>query len=180
MFAQSQKNATIRGLTLVMIALLALALLASCGGDDDDDGGDDPFPTFSGADEIATAEPTQEDLADLNADVIDAGTTLLRVDEPFDEVAQYYSEDVEDDGWLVNQDVPLDDEQLVVVLTNDTRVAAVYVLSGAAAKEGEELFADEGLEFDPEDVDDEDSVILVSHFTCQESTVAECLVSFAP
>jgi hypothetical protein len=165
---------------MIAVALLALTMLASCGGDDDDDDGTEAFPTFSGADELTTAEWTQEHLADLDADVSGGGATLLRSGDPFDEVAQYYSEDVEDDGWFVNSEIPAGDEQLVVILTNDTRVAAVYVLSGAAAKEGEQLFADEGLEFDPDDVDDEDSVILVSHFTCEEQSVAACVAALSP
>ena len=165
---------------MLLVVTLGVTALVACGGSDDNGSGGIRFPRFAGADELASVDLPQEDLEDIDANVVDGESTLLRSDAPFDEVREYYAEGVEDDGWVVTQSVEIDDEQELFVVSNDRRVAAVYVLSGEAAVDGEELFADEGLEFDPDDVEAEDTVILVSHFTCQESSVAECLAALAP
>lgn len=182
MTGRSRVDTSLRRIAIVILALLALGALAACGGDDGGGGGGSSgdYPKFSGAKQLGAVELTQADLEDMESDVTDAKAAVLRTDKPFDEVAEYYGEGVEDDGWLVAQDIELDDEQQVFIVSNDKRVAAVYVMSGAVAKESEDLFANEGLEIDLEEIADEDTVILVTHFTCQERSVASCLTELAP
>jgi hypothetical protein len=156
----------------LLAALLAVATLA-CGGGDDG-GGDVPLP--DGAEQLDSAEASEDELSDLGFEAEDAEGLVYRTDASLDEVTAYYSGDVEDDDWTVEQAVT-DTPQPVAILSKDDDIATILLMDGATAKAGQGLFEGEDLDIDWDEVADDDTVILISRLTCGEDSVDDCLAA---
>lgn len=151
---------------------MLMSLVAACGGEDSSS-----FPKVSGASKVTSSKPSQEDLDEMGVEVSNAESTIYKSDKSVEEVAEFYSDGVKDDGWNVDQNIPMGDGSSVSIISKGKSIAAVYVLSGAAAKENQSLFDDEDLDFNPDEIDDDETVILEVHFDCEEDVVATCMTA---
>lgn len=164
---------TWRILAGVMVVTL---LLAACGrSGDDDDATSRGFPPYDNAEQLGTAVPPQEQLDALNIKLSAPGASLYRTDDDLETVSAFYSEGVKADNWIVPLTVPVTEAASVSVMHKDKQVAAVMSLTGTMAKMVETLITSQGLTFDASKVQDDDVVILESHFTCDEPEIQACL-----
>ena len=150
------------------LLIIVLGLSMACG----DSSGD--TPRFEDAEELDSADVPEDDLDDLGFEVSDAHGAVYRTEEDLETVYEYYADGVEDDDWQVEETIP-DETEAIVILSKDDTVATVFVMPGYRAIEGQALFEQEGLDLDPDDVADDDTVILISQFTCEEDDVDDCL-----
>lgn len=165
----------VRGWRVVAIVALLMLVVAACGGSSGDDEETDAFPPYEGAEQLGSAVPPQEQLDRLNVKLSEPGASLHLTGDDLETVGAYYAEGVKDEGWTVPLTAPVTDAASVSVMHKDKQVAAVMSLTGAMAKMVEGVITSQGLEFDSSAVQDDDVVILESHFTCDEPEVQTCL-----
>lgn len=161
-------------LAVVLALLLALGV-AACGGDGGGGGGGDDVPVISGADEIESQDASDDQLEELGFAASDGKATAYKTDKSLDEVSDFY-DDLED-GWDVAMSMPIGD-QYVAVLSKGKTVAFVSAMTGAYAKENPDMVGDEDFEIDVEDIDDDDTLVLVAEFTCDEENIEDCVAGF--
>lgn len=156
--------------------MVVTLLLAACGGSgDDDDNTSSGFPPYDNAEQLGTGVPPQEQIDALNVKLSAPGASLYRTDDDLDTVSTFYSEGVKADDWTVPLTVPVTEAASVSVMHRDKQVAAVMSLTGTMAKMVETLITSQGLAFDASKIQDDDVVILESHFTCDEPEIQTCL-----
>ncbi|MEX1158686.1 MAG: hypothetical protein WEC79_07140 [Thermomicrobiales bacterium] len=161
-----------RALLLSVALMLALSLLVACGGDGGGGGGDIPVP--SGADRLAEEDASAEDLDAADVDISDAKAAAYRIsDASFDDVSDFYENEVEDDGWTVDEHAALGD-LMIAVLHQDDDLVVVTAMTGAAAKEQGELGLGD-LEVDLDDLADDDIIVVGASFTCNEDSIDTCI-----
>jgi len=166
-------------MSLVLVAILmSLSMLAACGGSDDDDGGGGggDFPAPSGADRIGEEDVSAEE---LNAgDVAVSGGRAIAykiTDSNIDDVADFYENDVEDDGWTVDEHVALGD-LMISIMHDGNELAITTAMTGSAAREqGASELGD--LEIDLDEIEDDDILIVAATFTCDEDSVDTCIAA---
>jgi len=164
---------------LCVAILMAFSVLAACGGDDDDDGGSGgsgDFPTPSGAERLAEEEANADDLDAEDVNISNAKAVAYKVsDGNFDDVADFYENDVEDDGWTVDEHVALG-ELMIAIMHQDKDMAILTAMTGAAAKQqGAAELGD--LTVDVNDLADDDILIVAATFTCEEESVDACITA---
>jgi hypothetical protein len=166
-------------LTLLLACLLVLSLgLAACGGDDDDSGSAG-IPLVDGADEIESAELGEADMNDVGFEATDGRATAYVTDTDYAEVTEFYSGDLED-GWSVVTALPMGNDQFTSILNKDNDIAVLVISTGAAAKANPEIMDDDTITLDPDDIDDDDTLIMAATFACGEDDIQTCLADFQP
>lgn len=153
------------GMTAFLLPLATVACADSGGGG---------VPAFNGAERLDSAELSGSDVNDLGFEVSNAESVAYRTDASLSDVLEYYGNEIQGDDWRVEDLVP-DDTEAISILSRDDQVATVLMLEGYRAYEGRSLFEDENLDINWDDVSDNDRVILVSSFTCEEERVEDCL-----
>jgi hypothetical protein len=162
----------------VFIAIvMAFSMLAACGGDDDDDGGNGgsgDFPAPSGAERLGEEDASAEDIDAGDVDISDAKAIAYKVtDSNIDDVADFYEDGVEDDGWTVDEHVALG-ELMISVMHNGDELAITTAMTGSAAREqGSAELGD--LTIDLDDLEDDDILIVAATFTCNEDSIDTCI-----
>lgn len=160
--------------TLLAVTLLLGMLLAACGGNSGDGGsaGDD-FPVPSGAEEVDKAGSI-EDEDSLGFKLSDAGAAVYKTGDPIETVNEYYGGGVESDGWTISTNLPFGDSSFFVI-NKDKQVVYVNLQTGAAAKASPGLLEDDAIDVNVEDFADDETVIVLAHFDCDEDDVQVCL-----
>lgn len=169
-------------LVLLSVAvMMAFSLLVACGGGGDDDdggggGGSSDIPAPSGADRLAEEDVTADDLQASDIEVSDGKAVAYKIsDSSFDDVADFYENGVDDDGWTVDEHVAISD-LLVAVLHQDDKMVLVTGMTGAAAREQGDASLGE-LEVDLDDLADDDILIVGASFTCEEDSIEDCIAA---
>ncbi len=152
-----------------MAALLLPLAVVACG-----DSGGGSVPAFDDSERLDSANLSEQDIDDLGFEVSNAESTAYRTDASLSDVFEYYGNEIQDDGWRVEDLIP-DPTESISILSKDDQVATVLMLEGYRAYEGRSLFEDENLDINWDDVADDDRVILISSFTCEEERVEDCL-----
>lgn len=150
-------------------------VLAACGGSSGSKEAAASFPPYKGAEQLGAAVPPREQLDKLNVKLSAPGASLHRTVDELDAVSTFYSEGVKNDGWTVSLTAPVTDAASVSVMHKDKQVAAVMSLTGSMAKMVEALITSQGLTLDASKVQNDDVIILESHFTCDEPEIQTCL-----
>lgn len=158
-----------RWITFVIGALLLPLALVACG-----ESSAGSVPELNGAEQLDSAQLRDEDIDELGFDVSNAESTAYRIEASLSDVFEYYGNEIQDDGWGVEDLIP-DETEAILILSKDETIATVLMLEGYRAHEGRSLFEDEGLDINWEDVADDDRVILISSFICEEERVEDCL-----
>jgi hypothetical protein len=156
------------------LCLVAALTLAACGGGGGSDG---DAPLIDGADRIDSGDVDNDDLEELDFEVADARLGVWKSDQSFDEVSRYYTSGVEDDGWTVETTSEVGETDMIAYLTKDDTVAFVNVMAAVTAREQMNLFDESNLDFDEDSVDDDETVIVITHYTCEEENLADCVPS---
>jgi hypothetical protein len=154
--------------------LVAVLALTACGGGG---GSDDDAPVIDGADRIDSGDVDDDDVEELDFEVTNARLGVWKSEQSFEEVSDYYSSEVEDDGWTVETTSNVGETDMIAYLTRDDTVAFVNVMAGATAKEQMNLFEESNLDFDDDSVDDDETVIVITHYTCEEENLEDCVPS---
>ena len=164
---------------LCVAILMAFSLLAACGGGDDDDdggtgGGSGSFPVPSGAERLGEEDVSAEELDAGDVAVSDGRAVAYKVtDSSIDDVADFYQNDVEDDGWSVDEHAALGD-LMIAIMHNDDQMAITTAMTGSAAREqGATELGD--LEINLDEIEDDDILIVAATFTCAEDNVDACI-----
>jgi hypothetical protein len=160
--------------------MMAFSLLAACGGGDDDDdggsGGSSEFPTPSGADRLAEEDVSADEFGVSDVDVSGGKAIAYKVSgSSIDDVADFYENDVEDDGWTVAEHVNVAD-LLIAILHKDDTMLLVTGMTGAFAKEQGDAEVGE-MTIDLDDVADDDILIVGGTFTCEEDNIEDCVAA---
>lgn len=154
---------------MVLVALAAV--LGACGASEARslaptdaaliDGGEieiasDAQPAFASADARIDVWTTEDDLAAVEA---------------------FYSDELTEDGWRVVSIDELAEGDKLLVLTREDEVARVNLLAGpvATAEEQLQLFEAANLDVDEDEVEDDETVIVITSFDCREPAVEACL-----
>lgn len=170
-----------RAAFLCVALMMVFSLLVACGGGDDDDdggggGGSGDIPAPSGADRLAEEDISAEDIDATDVDISDAKGVAYKVsDSSMDDVADFYENGVEDDGWTVDEHVALGDLMLAVIHQDDDLVVVTAMTAAAAREQGETSLGD--LEFDLDELEDDDIVIIAAGFTCNEDNIEDCITA---
>ena len=160
---------TLRTWIVVGLAALVLPFAVACA-----DSGGGSVPSFDNSERLDSASLSGQDVDELNFAVSDAESVAYRTDASLSDVFEYYANTIEDDGWRIEQRIP-DATEAISIISNDAQVATVLMLEGYRAYEGRSLFEDENLNINWDNVADDDRVILISSFTCEENRVEDCL-----
>jgi hypothetical protein len=166
---------------LCIAILMAFSMLAACGGGDDDDdggngGGGSDFPAPSGADRLGEDDVSAEDLDAGDIAVSDGKAVAYKVtDSSIDDVADFYENDVEDDGWTVDEHVALGD-LMISIMHNDNEMAITTAMTGSAAREQDATGLGD-LEVDLDEIEDDDILIVAATFTCDEDSIDTCIAA---
>jgi hypothetical protein len=170
----------VRAVRILIAMAMVLSLLTACGGGDDDDdggGGDGDIPVPSGAERLAENEVSADDIDASDVEISDAKAAAYKVsDSSFDDVADYYESEVEDDGWTVEEHLAFG-ELMLAILVQDNDMVLATAMSGATAKEQEGLTDLGELEVDLDEVADDDILIIAASFTCEEESVDDCIAA---
>jgi hypothetical protein len=158
--------------------VMAFSMLAACGGGDDDDGGNGggDFPTPSGAERLGEEDANADDIDAGDVDISDAKAIAYKVsDSNMDDVADFYENGVEDDGWTVDEHVALG-ELMLSVMHNGDELAITTAMTGSAAREqGAAELGD--LTVDLDELEDDDILIVAATFTCNEESIEDCITA---
>ncbi len=157
------------GLALLLLASLALA---ACGGGDS--GSSSDVPLIDKADKLTSADFDDETEANFGAAISNGQTIVFTSENSIDDVRDFYADEVVD-GWTAQGDNSFG-EMLLRYYSNDDNVAIVLAMSGAMAKESRDLFSNDGeVEIDFDALDDNETLIAIARFTCEEDEIQACL-----
>lgn len=140
---------------------LILILFAACsvpGGNEQE------YPEFDGAQEVETQNI---DFSDIQFDYSNGGVAVYESSDPFDQVAGYYQDGVTNNGWTVEATVPSTEGQSISYLSQENNVVIAQVLTGIVAQDQAEIL-NEALDTDFAEFQDDDTVIILTHLTCDE------------
>ena len=160
---------TLRTWIVVGLAALVVPFAVACA-----DSGGGSVPSFDDSERLDSASLSEQEVDDLGFAVSDAESVAYRTESSLSDVFEYYGSEIQDDGWRIEDVIP-DETEAISIISNDDQVATVLMLEGYRAYEGRSLFEDENLDINWDDVADDDRVILISSFTCEEDRVEDCL-----
>jgi len=156
-------------MTMLVVLCLPLAF-AACA----DSGSGGNVPAFDDAERLDSAELGDDATDELDFAISDARSTAYRTEASLSDVFEYYGNEIQDEDWRIEDLIP-DETEAISIISKDDQIATVLMLEGYRAYEGRSLFEDENLDINWDDVADEDRVILISSFTCEEDRVEICL-----
>lgn len=166
-----------RRLAFSMVALLLVAMLAACGGSDDDNGGGNSLPLVSGVTEIDKQEMPAEDMQDMGFRASNGEVVAYKSTRPYSEVSGYYTNGARDDGWNIGMSMPFG-ETTFAIMSKDKKVVIATVVSAAEMKSGSGFITTDDLDelnVNLDDFEDNDTLILLAHYTCDEDDVTTCM-----
>jgi hypothetical protein len=171
MLSISGNLAIVRRLLLVAVALVLVGALAACGGDSAGGEAGEDFPVPDGAEELDTFGSVDDD---LGFDINNGGGAVYTSTESVLDVAGYYKTDATADGWEVSTDLVLEDGGIVVV-NKEKQVVIVNLQTGASIKAEPGIIEDDAIDVDLDDIGDEETVMVLAYFECDEDDVQTCL-----
>jgi hypothetical protein len=159
-----------------LLGILVLGLLmAACGDSASSDRADEPrVPPVAGATEVADMQLDDAWYDAFGFKTSDARGTVYRTDTAFDIVTAYYSEAIADEGWTVVVSNPLVATSQTVMLTKGERVAMLTLMDGKTYSIAPGLGGLEDMNVAIANVTDNETIVTVQEYTCDEDEVASC------
>ena len=153
--------------------MLALALaLAACGGSDGTREGSS-VPVVARAEKVGEAELDDAWYDAFGFATSDALGTVYRTSASLPEVTAYYSDGITAEGWTVVASAPMAMAQTVMA-SKDDRVAMLTLMSGETYTTAPGLGGLEDMGITIDNVADDETIVTVQEFTCDEDDVGRC------
>jgi hypothetical protein len=162
-------------IAIALIAAFALLLLAACGGSSGNGSGSSSgnMPVFSGAEKLDSEKMSADDMADMGFKASNGEAAVYKSDKSFKEVSDYYATGIKSNGWNVVMAMPFG-ETSFAILSKDKNVLVATVMSGKEAKSDSGMFDADELDVDLNDIQDDETLIVLASFVCDEDDISVC------